>query len=237
MAQGRARWRARSSASSPGSELLSIRGLAKSFGTGAALLDRLDLDVAAGEWVAIVGESGSGKSTLLNIVAGLDRPDGGEVLLEGKPLDFANDDALALWRRRHVGFVFQAFHLLPYLTVAQNVALPLSLLGVSSRERMARAAALLESVGLGTLGERRPGTLSGGEMQRVAIARALANSPRLLLADEPTGNLDQANAAGVLDCLANAVKQAGAAALMVTHSPVAAARATRAMRLAGGKLQ
>ncbi|MEO5693222.1 MAG: ABC transporter ATP-binding protein [Usitatibacter sp.] len=217
--------------------MLSIRGLAKSFGTGAALLDRVDLDVAAGEWVAIVGESGSGKSTLLNIVAGLDRPDGGEVLLEGKPLDFANDDALALWRRRHVGFVFQAFHLLPYLTVAQNVALPLSLLGVSSRERMARAAELLESVGLGTLGERRPGTLSGGEMQRVAIARALANSPRLLLADEPTGNLDQANAAGVLDCLANAVKQAGAAALMVTHSPVAAARATRAMHLAGGKLQ
>ena len=217
--------------------MLKLRGLAKSFGTGAPLLDGVDLDVAAGEWVAIVGESGSGKSTLLNIVAGLDRPEAGEVLLEGRALDFGDDDALALWRRRHVGFVFQAFHLLPYLTVAQNVALPLALLGAPAGERDARAHSLLESVGLGAIGARRPGTLSGGEMQRVAIARALANSPRLILADEPTGNLDEANARGVLDCLAAAVKQAGAAALMVTHSPVAAARADRALRLAGGQLR
>jgi len=217
--------------------LLRIRGLAKSYGAGPALLDNLELEVAAGEWVAIVGESGSGKSTLLNIVAGLDRPDRGEVLLEGRALDFGDDDALALWRRRNVGFVFQAFHLLPYLTVAQNVALPLALLGVAPRRGRGVRAALLEGVGLASTGERRPGTLSGGELQRAAIARALANSPRLLIADEPTGNLDEANASGVLDCLAGAVRQAGAAALMVTHSPVAAARADRVLRLSGGVLR
>jgi putative ABC transport system ATP-binding protein len=215
--------------------LLRLRGLEKSFGD-ARLLGGVDLEVAAGEWVAIVGESGSGKSTLLNVVAGLDRPDAGEVLLEGKPLDFGDDDALALWRRRHVGFVFQAFHLLPYLSVAENVALPLALLGVAKGERHARALRSLEPVGLAGFGDRRPATLSGGEMQRAAIARALVHRPRLLLADEPTGNLDAANAAGVLDCLAAAVKEAGAAALMVTHSPVAAARADRVLRLAAGRL-
>jgi putative ABC transport system ATP-binding protein len=215
--------------------LLRLRGLEKSYGA-ARLLAGADLEVAAGEWVAIVGESGSGKSTLLNLVAGLDRPDGGEVLLEGRALDFRDDDALALWRRKHVGFVFQAFHLLPYLTVAENVALPLALLGHAKDEREARALAALESVGLAAFGERRPATLSGGEMQRAAIARALVHRPSLLLADEPTGNLDAANAAGVLDCLAAAVKDAGASALMVTHSPVAAARADRVLRLSGGRL-
>jgi len=215
--------------------LLRLRGLEKSFGA-ARLLAGADLEVAAGEWVAIVGESGSGKSTLLNLVAGLDRPDAGEVLLEGRALDFRDDDALALWRRKHVGFVFQAFHLLPYLTVAENVALPLALLGHAKGEREARALAALESVGLATFGERRPATLSGGEMQRAAIARALVHRPSLLLADEPTGNLDAANAAGVLDCLAAAVKEARASALMVTHSPVAAARADRVLRLSGGRL-
>ena len=216
--------------------MLEVRGLAKSFAGGAPLLDGVDLAIARGEWAAIVGESGSGKSTLLNIVAGLDRPDRGEVLLEGKPLDFGDDDALALWRRRHVGFVFQAFHLLPYLTVAQNVALPLALLGVGTVERAERAARSLASVGLATLGARRPGSLSGGEMQRVAIARALVHSPSLVLADEPTGNLDEANAAAVLDCLRAAVKDAGAAALMVTHSQRAASAADRVLILAGGKL-
>ena len=216
--------------------MLEVRGLAKSFAPGAALLDSVDLDVAAGEWVAIVGESGSGKSTLLNTVAGLDRPDRGSVRLDGQALDYADDESLALWRRRHVGFVFQAFHLLPYLSVAENVALPLALLGVSRRERAARAEHLLQSVGLVGFGIRRPGTLSGGELQRAAIARALAHEPRLLIADEPTGNLDAGNAAAVLDCLARAVKRAGAAALMATHSPVAAARADRVLRLAGGKL-
>src|SRR5450755_4767730 len=152
--------------------MLEVRGLAKSFGPCAPLFESIDLAVDAGEWVAIAGESGSGKSTLLNIVAGLDRPDQGEVRLDGKPLDFGDDDGLALWRRREVGFVFQAFHLLPYLTVAQNVALPLALLGVRFAERTRRADEALASVGLEALGARRPGTLSGGEMQRAAIARA-----------------------------------------------------------------
>jgi putative ABC transport system ATP-binding protein len=215
--------------------MLQVRGLAKSFASGA-LFDGVDLEVASGQRVAIVGESGCGKSTLLNIVAGLDRPDRGEVLLAGQPLDFADDDALARWRRANVGFVFQAFHLLPYLTVAQNVALPLALLGVAGAERASRAAASLESVGLGALGNRRPGSLSGGEMQRAAIARALVHRPRLLLADEPTGNLDEANAGTVLQCLADEVRRAGAAALMVTHSRVAAASADRVLRLEHGRL-
>jgi len=216
--------------------VLEARGLSRSFSPGKALLDRIDLTVAAGEWVAIVGESGSGKSTLLNVIAGLDRPDAGEVRLDGKVVDYGDDDSLALWRRRHLGFVFQAFHLLPYLTVAENVALPLALLGTGARARGERASAVLASVGLGGLEARRPATLSGGEMQRAAIARALAHSPRLLLADEPTGNLDESAAGAVLDCLGDAVKRAGAAALMVTHSRLAAARADRVLRLAGGKL-
>ncbi len=192
----------------------------------------MGLEVARGEWVAIVGESGSGKSTLLNIVAGLDRPDRGEVLLDARPLDYGDDDALALWRRRHVGFVFQAFHLMPYLSVGENVALPLALLGVAEAERARRAADLLGAVGLGGFAARRPGSLSGGEMQRAAIARALVHSPSLLLADEPTGNLDQANATLVLDCLRDALSRTRCAALMVTHSPTAAARADRVVRLA-----
>jgi putative ABC transport system ATP-binding protein len=216
--------------------VLEVSGLSKSFAAATALLDRVDLTVAAGEWVAVVGESGSGKSTLLNVIAGLDRPDAGEVRLEGRALDFSDDDALALWRRRNLGFVFQAFHLLPYLSVAENVALPLSLLGAGRRARDERAEALLASVGLAGLGARRPGSLSGGEMQRVAIARALVHEPRLVLADEPTGNLDEASATAVLDCLRETVKRAGAAALMVTHSRVAAARADRVLRLAAGRL-
>ena len=217
--------------------MLQARGLAKSFASDARLLDGIDLDVARGEWVAVVGESGSGKSTLLNLLAGLDRPDAGEVRLDGAALDFSDDDALALWRRRNVGFVFQAFHLLPYLDVATNVALPLALLGVAAGERSRRAQAALESVGLGAMAARRPGSLSGGEMQRVAIARALVHGPRLLLADEPTGNLDATSAAAVVRCLADEVRRAGAAALMVTHSPVAAAAADRVLRLEHGRLR
>jgi putative ABC transport system ATP-binding protein len=216
--------------------VLEVSGLSKSFAAGTALLDRVDLSVAAGEWVAIVGESGSGKSTLLNVIAGLDSPDAGEVRLDGRALDFSDDDALALWRRAHLGFIFQAFHLLPYLSVAENVALPLALLGAERRARDQRAEALLASVGLAGLGARKPGSLSGGEMQRVAIARALVHEPRLVLADEPTGNLDEASAVAVLDCLRDAVKRAGAAALMVTHSRVAAARADRVLRLSAGRL-
>jgi putative ABC transport system ATP-binding protein len=210
--------------------MLQVRGLAKGFAQ-APLFEALDLEVAGGEWVALVGESGSGKSTLLNIIAGLDRPDGGVVLLQGQALDYGDDDALALWRRRHVGFVFQAFHLLPYLTAGQNVALPLALLGMGRAEREQRAAAMLESVGLAGFAARRPGSLSGGEMQRAAIARALVHRPGLLLADEPTGNLDEANARGVLEVMGRAARDAGTATLMVTHSPLAAAMADRTVRL------
>ena len=216
--------------------MLHVRGLAKSYGPGAPLFEGVDLEVARGEWVAIVGESGSGKSTLLNVLAGLDRPDRGDVRLDGHAIDFADDDALALWRRRHVGFVFQAFHLLPYLDVGGNVELPLALLGVASGERVRRAREALAAVGLAGFEGRRPGTLSGGEMQRTAIARALVHSPSLLLADEPTGNLDAANAHVVLECLAQAVKRTGAAAVMVTHSSVAAAAATRVLHLRDGRL-
>ena len=222
--------------------MLELRGLSKSFPGArsrerAALFAGVDLAVAAGEWLAIVGESGSGKSTLLNIVAGLDRPDAGEVRMDGRTVDYGDDDALALWRRRNVGFVFQAFHLLPYLDVEANVALPLALLREPAARRASRAREMLVRVGLDGFGARMPSSLSGGEMQRVAIARALAHRPRLLLADEPTGNLDEANAAMVLDCLGAAVREAGAAALMVTHSPVAASRADRVVRLAAGRLQ
>jgi putative ABC transport system ATP-binding protein len=234
--------------------MLEVRGLAKSFGSedGASragqsedsasrqrefLFESIDLEVARGEWVAIVGESGSGKSTLLNLIAGLDRPDRGEVRLDGHRLDYSHDDGLAMWRRRHVGFVFQAFHLLAYLSVQENVALPLALLAIPAAERYQRAREAIAAVGLGNLWERRPGSLSGGEAQRVAIARALVHRPSLVLADEPTGNLDAANAAGVLACLGDAVKRAGAAALMVTHSPVAAAAADRVLVLSGGKLR
>ena len=217
--------------------MLEVRGLAKRFGAGPPLLEGVRLSVARGEWCAIVGESGSGKSTLLHIVAGLDSPDAGEVVVDGQPLDFGDDEALALWRRRAVGFVFQAFHLLPYLTVGGNVELPLALLGVPAPERERRAREALGAVGLEAFGARRPGTLSGGEMQRAAIARALVHRPALVLADEPTGNLDEANAAAVLACLADAVRHARAAALMVTHSAVAAAKADRVLRLSHGGLE
>ncbi len=215
--------------------VLEVRGLAKSFGS-ATLLESFDLEVAAGEIVAVVGESGSGKSTLLNLVAGLDRPDRGSIRLEGTALPLGDDDALARWRRAHVGFVFQAFHLLAYLSVVENVALPLALNGVQGAERAARARAALQSVGLHEHASRKPGTLSGGEAQRVALARALVHRPRLLLADEPTGNLDADNARQVLECLRAQVRRSNAAALLVTHSALAAASADRTLRLANHKL-
>jgi len=216
--------------------MLEVHGLAKSFG-GHALFEAIDLDVAAGEWVAVVGESGSGKSTLLNLIAGIDRPDRGTVRLGATPLDFGDDDALSAWRRRNVGFVFQAFHLLPYLDVEENVALPLALLGEARAPRLERARTMLASMGLAGFERRKPASLSGGEAQRAAIARALVHRPALLLADEPTGNLDEANAVIVLDCLARAVRESGAAALMVTHSTLAAGRADRIVRLARGRLR
>jgi putative ABC transport system ATP-binding protein len=216
--------------------MLTLLGLAKSWPGGAPLFEAIDLAVAPGELVAILGESGAGKSTLLNIVAGLDRADAGTVNVAGTPVSALDDDGLARWRRRHVGFVFQSFHLLPYLTVEENVGLPLLLNGVKSGERRTRASAMLAAVGLQGLGGRKPGSLSGGEMQRVAVARAVVHRPSLVLADEPTGNLDEASAANALAALREAVKREGAAGLLVTHSAVAAKAADRVLRLAGRRL-
>ena len=216
--------------------MLAVRGLAKRWPGGAILFENLDIEVAAGELVAIVGESGAGKSTLLNALAGLDRADSGSIVVAGTPVGELDDDALARWRRARVGFVFQQFHLLPYLTVGENVALPLLLNGVPSAARATRASELLARVGLAGREDRKPGSLSGGEMQRVAIARAVANKPRLVLADEPTGNLDESSAAEALALLRDAVKGEGAAGLLVTHSEAAAAVADRVLRLAGRRL-
>jgi len=206
---------------------LEIRRLGKRYGE-AAVFSNVSLDVAPGEFVAIVGESGVGKSTLLNCMAGLDTWDEGTVRLNGADLGALADDERALLRRRHVGFVFQAFHVLPHLDVAQNVALPLLLLGQPDD---ARVQALLEAVGLGGLGARLPQQLSGGQLQRVAIARALVHRPGLLLADEPTGNLDPGTAARVMDALIAQTREHGAAMVLVTHSSAAAARADRVLHL------
>jgi len=216
--------------------MLQVRGLAKRWPGGAPLFEAVDLDLAAGELVAILGESGAGKSTLLNIVAGLDRAEAGTVTVSGTVVSALGDDQLARWRRREVGFVFQSFHLLPYLSVEENVGLPLLLNGVAAAERHARALAALDSVGMAATAPRRPASLSGGEMQRAAVARAVVHRPSLVLADEPTGNLDEANAAATMRALRDAVKREGAAGLLVTHSAVAAACADRVLRLAGRRL-
>ena len=206
---------------------LKINNLGKRYGE-AAVFSQVSLEVAPGEFVAIVGESGVGKSTLLNCMAGLDTWDEGTVSLNGADLGLMTDDQRALLRRRQVGFVFQAFHVLPHLDVAQNVALPLLLLGQADD---ARVQALLEAVGLGGLGARLPQQLSGGQLQRVAIARALVHRPGLLLADEPTGNLDPTTAARVMDALIGQSREHGAAMVLVTHSVAAAARADRVLHL------
>ena len=206
---------------------LKISQLGKRYGE-AAVFSNVSLDVAAGEFVAIIGESGVGKSTLLNCMAGLDSWDEGTVQLNGADLGAMNDDQRALLRRRQVGFVFQAFHVLPHLDVAQNVALPLLLL---KQPDDARVQALLDAVGLAGLGARLPQQLSGGQLQRVAIARALVHRPGLLLADEPTGNLDPATASKVMDALVAQTREHGAALVLVTHSQAAAQRADRVLHL------
>lgn len=206
---------------------LNIHQLSKRY-DGNAVFSNVSLDVAPGEFVAIVGESGVGKSTLLNCMAGLDHWDSGTVHLDGTDIGQLDDDARALLRRQKVGFVFQAFHVLGHLDVAQNVALPLLLLGTPDD---ARVQAMLEAVGLDGLGRRLPQQLSGGQLQRVAIARALIHRPTLLLADEPTGNLDPTTAAKVMDALVAQTRLHGTSLVLVTHSVAATAKADRVLRL------
>ena len=219
-------------------EVLRLEGLSKRYRADRPpILEGIDLNLRAGEYVAIMGESGVGKSTLLNLLAGLDRPDSGRVVLEGVDLSELDDDATTLLRRRAVGFVFQAFHVLPYLTVEQNVALPLELLGIAAPERRDRAVEMLGAVGIAGLAQRLARDLSGGEIQRVVIARALVHRPRLVLADEPTGNLDPRSAAQTLALLREQIKANAAAGILITHSRTAADTADRILVLDASGLQ
>jgi putative ABC transport system ATP-binding protein len=212
---------------------LIVDQLGKRYGT-TPVFSHVSLRVEPGEFVAIVGESGVGKSSLLNCLAALDDWSEGSIHHNGVDLGTLGETQRAHWRREHLGFVFQAFHVLPHLDVAQNVGLPLLLLG---RPDAARVREMLEAVGLGELGTRLPAELSGGQLQRVAIARALVHRPGLLLADEPTGNLDPTTAAQVMGVLEQQARESGAALVLVTHSTAAAARAQRVLHLTASGLQ
>jgi putative ABC transport system ATP-binding protein len=217
---------------------LECRRLVKRMPSGdrtLTILDGIDLVVPAGDFVAILGPSGSGKSTLLGLMAGLDRPTEGSVLLDGRPLERLGEDELARLRRGRVGFVFQSFQLLGNLTALENVLVPLELTGVE--DARSRANDLLDRVGLGGRTHHYPSQLSGGEQQRVALARAFAPGPRLLLADEPTGNLDSATGAEALDLLLELRERAGVTLVLVTHDPLVAARAHRRVHLRAGRVE
>ena len=209
--------------------MLTLRDVTKSYGgaRARAVLREVSLTVADGELVAIMGESGAGKSTLLNLIAGLDVPDSGSIVLDGTDLSALNDHARTLLRRLRMGFVFQAFHLLPHLTVFQNVRLPLDLADIPREEADARVSAMLEAVGIAGLAHDFPRTISGGEAQRAAIARALVHEPQLVLADEPTGNLDSEAAKQVLELLRAESKRHAGGGILVTHSKTAASYADR----------
>jgi putative ABC transport system ATP-binding protein len=222
----------------PDPAVLRLENLSKRYSPDRpAIFERLELELRQGEYLAVMGESGVGKSTLLNLLAGLDQPDSGRVLLEGVDISTLDDDAVTLLRRRAVGFVFQAFHVLPYLSVEQNVALPLDLLGMAEPERSRRTALMLAAVGIAPLAGRYARDLSGGEVQRIAIARALVHRPRLLLADEPTGNLDPRSAAQTLALLRAQVKANAVAGILITHSRAAAETADRILVLDAGGLR
>ena len=220
--------------------LIFSRGLTRRYQVGktaVTALTELDLTILRGEFTALVGPSGSGKSTLLNLIGGLDRPSGGEVSVDGLSLVAANEQQLVDYRRTKVGFIFQSFNLLPTFTALENVEAPMMLAEVPRNERRTRATSLLESVGLAPRISHKPNELSGGEKQRVAIARALANRPALLLADEPTGNLDTKTGAAVLDLLCDLVRKNGLTLVMVTHDLEVASRADRIIHLRDGNIQ
>ena len=219
--------------------IVQLREVTKDYKRGAEIvhvLQGLTLDVAPGEFLALMGPSGSGKTTLLNILGGIDRASQGRVAVAGERLDQMNESALARWRARHVGFIFQMYHLLPVLNAARNVELPLLLTGLSRGERQRRVAAALQLVGLSDRAKHRPGELSGGQEQRVGIARAIVADPTLLLADEPTGDLDRKSGDEILDLLVALNREHGKTIIMVTHDPQAAERATRTLHMDKGVL-
>jgi putative ABC transport system ATP-binding protein len=219
--------------------IVQIRELTKQYSHGeiqVTALDRVTLDIQRGEFVALMGPSGSGKSTLLHIIAGIDRPTNGECVVQGTNVGALRESDLAEWRNQHVGFVFQTFNLIPVLTAFENVELPLLLTSLTGRERRQHVEAALELVGLGDRMRHLPRQLSGGQEQRVAIARALVTDPTLLVADEPTGNLDAHSASEVLTLLQTLNRQAGKTVIMVTHDPKAAAFAQRTVHLEKGEL-
>ena len=219
--------------------IVQIRELTKLYAQGeiqVTALDRISLDIAGGEFLALMGPSGSGKSTLLHIIAGVDRPTRGECLVQGVNVTRLNESQLADWRNQNVGFIFQTFNLIPVLTAAENVELPLLLTQMSRAQRRRQVETALELVGLADRAKHLPRQLSGGQEQRVAIARALVTDPALIVADEPTGNLDSHSAHEVLSVLQSLRQDAGKTIIMVTHDPKAAAFGTRQIHLEKGEL-
>ena len=217
--------------------LIEIRNLSKSYRRGGQqipVLQGIDLDIAGREFLALMGPSGSGKSTLLNLIAGIDRADAGSIRVAGVEITTMSDAELARWRAAHIGFVFQFYNLIPVLSALENVELPLHLTGLSRRERREHAEAVLRLVGLADRADHRPGQLSGGQQQRVAIARAIVTDPAVIVADEPTGDLDRVSAAEILDLMDGLVRDYGKTVVMVTHDPRAAERARRVRHLDKG---